>query len=34
MGIKSNRDKVKKAMKELGIKAIYPGPRTEMNAKI
>jgi putative transposase len=33
MGIKSNRDKVKKAMKELGIKAIYPGPRTTVPAK-
>lgn len=33
MGINSNRDKVKKAMKELGIKAIYPGPRTTVPAK-
>lgn len=33
IGISSNRDKVKKAMKELGIKAIYPGPKTTIPAK-
>ncbi|MCF7888546.1 MAG: DDE-type integrase/transposase/recombinase [Victivallales bacterium] len=33
IGIKSNRDKVKKAMKELGIKAIYPAPKTSIPAK-
>lgn len=33
IGISSNRDKVKKAMKELGIKAIYPEPKTTIPAK-
>jgi len=33
LGISSNRDKVKTAMKELGLKAIYPGPRTSQANK-
>lgn len=28
LGISSSRSRVKKAMKELGLKAIYPGPKT------
>jgi len=33
VGVKSTRDKVKTAIKELGLKAIYPGPRTSQPNK-
>jgi len=33
VGVKSTRDRVKTAMKELGLKAIYPGPRTSQPNK-
>ena len=33
IGIASSREKVKRAMKELGLKAIHPGPNTSKACK-